>query len=244
MNFFLIPMLAMVLMAARGGIEAFARFSEIVFLVFAVTLALLFMLFLPNVRIWNLLPVTPGDAAPAMLSALPVVSIWGHVTLFFFLGERVSNLRELRAHTRKPMVYLIVMTTLIMIMVVGSLGPSTVTRMPAPFFSAAKLISVLRSFERMETVLLALWIVSDFVTILAFAVISMNIAKKLFGASRARLFASPTVLLGYAGGLCVASNGLELEKFSSSPALLTTAIIMGAAMPLLTLTAGKIRRKL
>jgi hypothetical protein len=242
-RFFLIPMLALIYVSARGRIETFARFAEITILIFTAAFAVLFALFIPGVKIGNLLPLTPGDAVPAARSAFPVVSIWGYFTLFFFLGEYIGNKEDIKKHARAAILYLAAVTTLTLISVTGSLGYRTVTRMPAPFFSAAKLIEVVRSFDRMEAILLSLWVVSDFVTILAFTFIAMNILKKLLGTTTARRFASPLTLFGYAGGLAVAANGLELESFSSNAAVMSANVFAGTVFPLIVYLAGAIRGK-
>jgi hypothetical protein len=242
-RFFLIPMLLLVCVSARGRIESFARFSEITILIFTAVFAVLFIFFIPSVKPGNLLPLTPGDAVSAARSVFPVVSIWGYITLFFFLGEHIRNKDEIKKHARPAILYLAVVTALMLICVTGSLGYRTVIRMPAPFFSATKLIQVVRSFDRMEAILLSLWVMSDFVTILAFTFIAMNILRKLTGATKARRFASPMILFGYAGGLAVAANGLELERFSSNAAVISINVFVGTVFPLIVYMTGRIRGK-
>jgi spore germination protein KB len=242
-RFFLIPMLVLVSISARGKIEAFARFSEISILIFTAVFALLFVFFIPSVKPSNLLPITPHDALPVARASFPVISIWGYFSLYFFLGEHIANRHEIGKYIKKSIIYLLAVTTAMLISVVGSLNYKTVTRMPAPFFSATKLIHVVRSFDRMEAILLSLWVVSDFVTILAFTFIAMNIAKKLFGTSSTRPFASPIILLGYVGGLAVASNGLELEKFSANPAAIAVNIFICTVFPIIVSLIIKLRKK-
>jgi spore germination protein (amino acid permease) len=242
-RFFLITMLILVYAAARGRIESLARFSEISALIFSAVFAIVFILFIPSVKIENLLPLAPGDIAPAARSALPVVGIWGYFTLFFFLGGHVKNKDEMRKHARPAIIYLAAVTALTLFFIIGALGYRSVMRMPAPFFNAIKLIQIVRSFDRLETILLSLWVVSDFITILAFTFIVMNIAKKLFNASKARRFASPVILFGYAGGLAVAANGLELERFTSSAAAAAMNILTGVLFPIAVFLMGKLRGK-
>ncbi|MDR1299820.1 MAG: spore germination protein, partial [Oscillospiraceae bacterium] len=240
-RFFLIPMLVLAFISARGKIEAFARFSEISILIFTAVFALLFVFFIPSVKPANLLPITPYDALPVVRASLPVINIWGFFTLFFFLGEHIVNRHEIGKYVKKSIVYLVAVTTATLVSVIGSLNYKTVTRMPAPFFSATKLIQVVRSFDRMEAILLSLWVMSDFVTILAFTFIAMHIAKKLFETSDTRPFASPIILFGYAGGLAVASNGLELEKFSANPAVVAINIFICTVFPLAVCLIIKLR---
>ncbi|MDR2664721.1 MAG: spore germination protein [Oscillospiraceae bacterium] len=242
-RFFLIPMLVLVFIAARGKIEAFARFAEVTILIFTAVFAVLFICFIPSIKPSNLLPVTPYDAPRVAASSLPAIHVWGFFTLFFFLGEHISNRHEIGKYIKKSVIYLVAIATATLVSIIGSLNYKTVTRMPTPFFSATKLIQVVRSFDRMEAILLSLWVVSDFVTILAFAFIAMNIAKKLFGTPDTRPFASPTVLLGYVGGIAVASNGLELESFSANPAVIAVNISLCTLFPLAVCLIVKLKTK-
>jgi spore germination protein KB len=241
-RFFIVLMLVLVCAAARGRLESFARFSEIAALIFTVVFAILFLFFIPSLKAENLLPLAPGDALPALKSSLPVISIWGYVTPFFFLGRHIRDKSEIRNHAGTAIVYLVAVTALMLASVAGSLGYRAIARMPAPFFSATKLIRVVPSFDRMEAILLSLWVVSDFTTILALTFIGMNIAKRLFGVDKARYFATPMILFGYAGGLGVASSGFELAEFSYGSASMAINIVTGTVFPPILLLILRLRR--
>lgn len=176
LRFFILPMMVLVWFAARGKIESFARFCEISALLFTVLFIMFFLLLIPSVKASNLLPITQTDLMPALLSAYPVLGVWGYITMVFFLGDDIVDKEAFRVQSKKGIAYLAVMTTFMMIFVVGSLGSSVSQRMSLPFFNATKLISIISPLDRFEPLLLASWIVSDFIVIVFFARVVISIA--------------------------------------------------------------------
>jgi len=242
-KFFIIAMLILVLIAAWGRMETFARFAELLILIFTIVFIVFFLLLAPTVQFGNLYPVTYYDILPALKGSLTVISIWGYVFLLFFLGQYIFNKDRLKKYSKKAVWYLAIMTTLMMICTVGSLGPENTTKIPLPFFSSVKQIDFLKTFDRFEAVLLSAWIVMDFIIITFFAKVIMSITQKLFHTSHARYFAFPIVLLGYIGSLFIAINRFELEQFSDQLMLPGNAILF-YIVPILILVIGKIRKKI
>ncbi|MDR2420956.1 MAG: GerAB/ArcD/ProY family transporter [Oscillospiraceae bacterium] len=241
-RFFMLAMMPLVFIAARGRLEVFARFSEVSILLFTVILLALAMCLMPTFKTENVWPVTHLDAVPILKSSYPVLGILGYLTLFFFLGEHISNKRDAARQGRKAAVYIGVMLTLITAICIGTLSWRVVERMPAPFFSTTKLITVMQPLDRLEALLLSEWVISDFIIITALAFIVMNIAKKFFNLKEERRLAAPVVFFGFVGGIYVAADRFALEAFSNSAAALAVNVAMGFGVPALTLLAGKIRR--
>ena len=243
-DFFIITMLALVLFVARGELKYLARFSEIALLIFAVVFALFFASLLPTFKAENVLPVTYHDALPVMRSSYPIVSIFGYITLFFFFGDYVKDKRDIRKRGVPAVLLLAGFTALMLLLVIGSLGPDAASRMPLPFFKVSKLINIMQSFDRFEAVLLSVWVVADFILIAVFAFLIMNIAKKLFALPEAKHLASPIAMLGYAGGILIATSRFELEKFSESYAAHAVNLAFCIGIPAAALAIGKLRRRL
>lgn len=242
-RFFLLAMLAVVYYVSRGRIESFARFGEFVFLIFIIIFIMFYILLIPTVEINNLLPLTYYDVWPAVKAAYPVIGIWGYITLLLFLGEHVIKKEQFKKNGKQTILLLVIMTTLLIIFVIGTLGYQLAERMPLPFFAATKLVSLVESLDRMEAILLTIWVISDFIIITVFALLIMNITKKLFQVTEIKYFASPIVLLGYAGSLFLATSSYEMESFSSIIAL-PVNILLCIVVPIVVFCVGKIRKKI
>ena len=240
-RFFIITMLLIVYIVSRGRITSFARFCEFSFLLLFVIFILFFLTLLPTVKVSNLLPLTYYDIWPAMKSTYPVLGIWGYLTFLFFLGDHLIKKGEIKQRAKKMIILLVIMNTVSMICVIGSLGPKLAERMPLPFFNAIKQVSIFPEFDRIEAILLSIYVISDFIIIAAFMFIIMNIVKKLFKVSEVKYFSSPLILLGYTGSLFLATDRFELEKFSSFIGL-PLNIAFGFAIPFILFIVGKIRK--
>lgn len=241
-RFFILVMLLIVYIAIRGKIETFARFSEIFFLLITLVFIIFFIFLCPSLKVSNLLPLTHYDIGLAIKSTYPVIGVWCYVTLLFFLGEHMKNKQEIKKLRKQCLFFLSLMTTLMMIFVLGSLGYEMTQRMPLPFFNVTKLISVLEMFNRFESILLAIWVAADYILIVVFALIIMHIGKSLFDLSEAKYFSTPVIFLGYVGSLYIASSHIELEQFSNEIGL-SANILFFLILPSIILFIGKVRKK-
>ena len=241
-DFFIITMLAVVLLVARGELKYLARFSEVAVLLFAVVFALFFASLLPTFKAANVLPVTYYDALPVLRSSYPIVSVWGYITLFFFLGDYVKDKRDIKKRGIRTALTLAGLTALMVFIIVGSLGHDAAARMPLPFFKVSKLVGVMQSFDRFESVLQSVWVIADFILIAVFVFLIASMTKKLFALRQPRYLASPIVLLGYAGSLGIAASRFELERFSESYAAHIINLTLCLVIPMITLAVGKLRR--
>ncbi len=243
MRFFILVMMLLVFMATRGRTEVLARFAELFFLIFNFIMIMFFIMLLPSVKLENLYPVTYYDILPAVKGTSPILAIWGYITLVLFLGEKVVDKNQLIKRGRRYTLFLAVMSTLIIITVVGSIGYKVVPKMPIPFFSAIKAISVMEALNRIESILLSVWVVSDFGVITVFAMIIMHILKHLFNVSEVKYLSSPIALLGYSGGQFFTDSRAELGTFSSKIGIASN-LVLCFAIPFVVFFIGKLRRKI
>lgn len=242
-RFFLAVMMAMVLLALRGRVKVLARFSEISILVFVVVLVLLVAGIMPNFKLKNVWPVTHLDAVPVLEASFQIMGALGLMTLFFFFGEFINDKDALWKKGRRTALMLGAVLTVITLVCLGTLSYRVVANTPMPFFSAAKLISIVEPLDRIEALLFSVWVISDFVIITSMAIIMGSLAKRLFGTMETQCFAAPLALFGYVGGLALASSVFELESFSKSVIAPVLNLIIGYTIPFITLITGKLRKR-
>jgi spore germination protein (amino acid permease) len=243
-RFFIVTMMALVLIATRGRLEAFARFSELSIIVLTLILAGLVVCLIPTFKLRYVWPVTYVDAVPVAKGSFQMIGILCYFSLFFFLGDHISRKEEIKKRGRGAVLFLGILSTVITLACIGTLSFRVSQRMPVPFFSTTKLITTMQPLDRMEAFLISAWVISDFIIITVFAFILMNIIKKLTGAREARDFATPVSFFGVVGGIYLVTNRFELEAFSNSNFLNTMNIVTGFAIPVVTLIVGKLRGKI
>ena len=157
--FFLAVLAAMALWMSRGRLGAVGRTAELMFLALAVTGGAVLLLALPQTRGINLLPRTDWSARSAAEAALPGLEAfsWGVFAPFLFQqdGERHTG-----AWLRWTALGCLALAGAELV-ILGNFGAALTGLLEAPFFQLAKSVGVEGAFQRVESVVSALWTFSD-----------------------------------------------------------------------------------
>lgn len=171
--FFLLAVAALVLWMGLGRLPAFARAGQVILVVLGVTVAAVLLLALPKVRLERVLPLWRGDVRPVLTAALSAAGVLGWGVYAAFLAGQVTPKDNKRSW------YGLfwgmggcLLLTLAQGVILGNLGPALAGKLEGPFFALAKSVGVEGAFQRVESVVAALWTLADLVmgVILLFAV--------------------------------------------------------------------------
>lgn len=228
--------------AAFGHIKPMARAAELFrpLLLFVILLVLLFTL--EDVEPTFLLPVTLSDA-PAILKGLPLAAEAVSVALVTmgFLAKYTEA--DSKSHSLIPwLVGITVLNVLLCAVSVGSLGETYTTALAYPFFIMARDLSVFSGVERIEALVVGLWLLPDFVLITLELIIAADNLKEIFPTkgSKAPVLAAAACSLLIA--FRIAPNGQNMHRWSDE---IIPAIHLAWAygvIPLLFLIGG-LRKK-
>lgn len=242
MPFFAMTMLAVVYYAVRGGLIAFTRTVEFLFIVFSLVFLILFVMSIGNMEIINLFPVTHHDLWPIAKSTYYILGVWGYFSFIFFFADKINDKEHIRRFGMQGLVYIVITSMLLLVQTIGVYGYTIIRRAPQPYFLVIKAISILDTIEKIESVALAFWVIIDFVAISAFMLIVVSLIKSIFVIREGRSLVSPVTLFAFIFSFYIAHDRFELENFSRTIAP-SINIITGIGFPLLLLIVGKIRRK-
>ena len=172
---FLLVLLAVVVWMARRKLCAFARAAEICFLVLALILALVVGFSLLDARPRRVLPVWTQDLPAAAAATLVPVGVLSGGVLGGFLAQQVSPREGDARRGRRWLLGTCISMTLLQLGAVAQLGARLCARVEVPFFEMARGVGMDGAFQRVESVVMAFWILSDFVWMgtLLFAVKAM-----------------------------------------------------------------------
>ena len=175
---FLLVLLAVVVWMARRKLSAFARASEICFLVLALILALVVGFSLLDARPRRVLPVWTQDLPAAAAATLVPVGVLSGGVLGGFLAGQVAPREGDARRGRRWLLGTCIVITLLQLGAVAQLGAQLCARVEVPFFEMARGVGMDGAFQRVESVVMAFWILSDFVWMgtLLFAVKAMAAA--------------------------------------------------------------------
>ena len=138
------------------------------------------LLSLPQVRGEHLLPLWWGDALPVLQSTVPLLGVLGYgVFAAFLLGDTEPSPRRGRDWTLWAGGSCLLLGAE-QAVVIGNLGPELARRLNSPFFALAKSVGVEGAFQRVESIIAALWTFVDLslLGVLAFAL--WKAAKQVF----------------------------------------------------------------
>lgn len=156
--YFLLTLTAIVLWIGGGRLSAFGRAGQIFLVILLTAAALVLGLSIPQVRADRVLPLWTGDVIPVLRTGLSTAGS---------LGWAVLPMLLLPAQERKGKNILLwgaggcVLLTLAQIIILGNLGSGLSAQSDSAFFALTKSVGIEGAFQRVESVVSALWMLSD-----------------------------------------------------------------------------------
>jgi spore germination protein len=182
----------------RGGVECIARINELIFPILFIPFFILLMFGFPLIDFSNLRPVlqTPPDK---MLTGLPALLFsFGGIELAMFYIGFMKNPKK----AYKPIVLAVAFITLFMVMItaccIAAFGQNATTNFIWPLINYIRAISLPGLFiERLDGVILSLWILTVFTTIVTcYFVISYSMSK-VAGTKEQKQYVLPIAIVIY-----------------------------------------------
>jgi len=243
------------LVAGLGSAQAIARSAKIMLPAVLGVLVIMLAFALFSINITNLLPVTGHDIVPilkASVTAIDVISL--PLFSICFLYGMVPKAPGRFTAFSVWIAIIVILLTVLNVDVVGTFGSEMTSRLTRPFFSLVRNFVFFRSLERIEALVVTLWIFPDFllVSLMIFsAQHSLRLVagydpefrgEKIFDFSRGRwiiwLCAAVVILCG----IFIAPEPVSLDHWSEKYVPLTNLVFALLVMPLIYIV-GKLRKK-
>lgn len=241
LHYFVIILIALTAYIIRSGLVVLARMNEIFFPMIIFIFYLIVILIYPSVKWTNLTPISYLEIVPIFRGSQALLATFSYIFIFFFLGHKISGKEKLKSSGPVISLFVTLSSIVLIAVCIGSLGYALIGRMPLPFFGAAKLISLNSILERVESLVVAMWIVSDFIAIAVFSLVSLNILKAIFGLKDSKNFIPVYFALVYYVGNMLSVNIFDLEQLSNI-IFIPMNIILYVGVPFLLFGLGKLRK--
>jgi len=201
----------------RGEIAAFGRAGQIFLLILAATAGIVLLLALPGAKPERVLPLTPAIARDS-LRALPLaagVLSWG-LFAAFLLGEVCPPEEGRRRRWTLWSLGGVFLLALAQGVVLANLGVGLAMELDSPFFALAKGVGREGGFQRVESLVLALWVLADLAMagVLLFALRIMG--KEVFPQGREERMPLWALLAAVALALTLFSDRNDLQNWNRS----------------------------
>lgn len=174
--FFLLAVAAVLLWMGRGKLAAFARAGQLFLAALLVTAGVVLGLSLFQARPERLLPLWWDEAGPAAQAALSAAGVmgWG-LFLPFLMGDVRDQGENKNWHWLFWGLGGALLLAAAQAVILANLGAGLAGRLENPFFALAKSVGVEGAFQRVESVVTALWTFADLTMggVLVFAIRAM-----------------------------------------------------------------------
>ena len=209
--YFLLTLAAIVLWMGEGRLTAFGRAGQLFLAVLLTAAALVLGLSVPQVRADRILPVWTGDIVPVLRTGLSTAGT---------LGWAVLPMLLLPAQERKGKNILFwgaggcVLLTLAQVIILGNLGGGLSARSDSAFFALTKSVGIEGAFQRVESAVAAVWMLSDLTACVALThAIGLAGEGAVFHVKRETV-SSFALLAGAGSSLWLLRWGAPLEEWS------------------------------
>ena len=251
LHFIIIAMLFPVGIVLSKSIVYYARLNEIIFhcFLFVFLVTGLFSIF-TKINIENLLPISSMDVVPVLKGSLKGLSVFGYYIFIFFIFDDVKVEEYSLKPEMKALTSVVLLSTLVMLITIGSLGHEAVLRFSDPYFMVVKNVNVLGFLERLDAILLIVWILADFTTITIFAYMAASIINTIFMSRQSqpsghikkrRIIVYSVLILSYFTAIYGFKSKFVLEVFLRSFSV-PVSVCMAVFLPVLLFVVGKIRK--
>ncbi|MDF2531764.1 MAG: gerKB4 [Clostridia bacterium] len=243
MTLFIVVVLVITSVILRSGATAIARMGEFITPILLLLYTFVTAFLLPNVRVDALLPVYFNDTIPIIKASVGTLSLFSYALIVFMFSTIVTNKEKTAIILTKAGSVYFLMLIVLLIMSTGLLGASIVARASNPFLIIVKQISILDTIENIESLVIAMWLLSDAMMIVTLALVALNIMKYLFMLSDQRNLINILFVFIYIFSLGIASDRFQMDLFASSIIIYLNTFI-GYGTPALLYIVAKARKKI
>ncbi|MDI4645786.1 GerAB/ArcD/ProY family transporter [Cohnella hashimotonis] len=228
--------------AALLGIEVIARSNEFLTLLLLVMFIPLLILTISEANAHLLKPVMENGPLPVLQGAINPAG--GFMNQVFILGWLLPYYQS-SGNARKPSIIALsgvtLMSVSLIMLTIMILGPLT-GKLTYSFLSVVQYIGIEGSFERLEAIAVATWVIGCFVKIAVSVFIFSVCVGRLFGIRDYRDLVLPLALLSLVGSVWIFPNAAALLNYLvfTFPVL---AFANQTVIPLVLLAVDAARRK-
>ena len=234
--------LLLAVIGAIGRVRSLAASSQMFFRLIIFVLGAIFLFTLPEISKYNLLPYTKSHILPAAQGGVALAfSLTPAIYVLFLAGKVSSGSAKRRVAWLSAAMILISFLTILTI--IGNFGASFANTMQNPFFIMIRNIRIFNITERIEAVVVAMWVLTDFVFLASMlkssGVIVCAILPKAKEKTAVLLCAAAVFFIG----MYVGRDAFTFLRISRAVCPLGNAAVVLIILPAVWVI-GKLRKKL
>lgn len=239
---FYLAMAAIQLWIVRENLGCLLRAGKIFFWVVILTLAAVLLLAVGKMRVYHVWPVTDTSWKEVGLGAVRLsTAISMAVPAGFLLGK-------IQWRTRKSgavwwILALTGVTVMIAVVILGVFGPELSQRLQVPFFTLAKEVSVTGAMERMESIISAMWMMTDTALMGVLAFSAEQAIRQTVGESKRPEWIRMSLIVVMIVACCILPKSTFDMDAGYQAIGMPINIIVGYLLPATALLVAKVRKR-
>lgn len=239
---FIVVMLLIAVLTASGMTKSLSRTAEVLMPILVAVIAVVLLSAIPDISGENLLPVTYRDTKRTLYGAIPIFNVMSAFVYFLFLAGHIQKKPAIRQNKFPWLTVIAVVALCVTVVTLGTIGEKLAVSMENAFFMVIRNIKVFGVVERVEAVVVAIWIVTDFIFVAALLIIVSEIWRTVTGVKKRTFFVPVTALLAGVAAFLIAKDAFSFQKWSD---VLVPAINLVFAVVLIPAVSavGKLRKK-
>ncbi len=223
-------------------IVVLARVSEILIFAVVVPYLIVCLLAMPGIKLSNFYPITYFDFLPVLQGSLCILSLWAFYICIFVFSNRIRDKKKLFLLGYKSILLLSFLTFFAIGIPLGIFGSAT-KELHSPFTASIQTISFFGSIERLESLIIAIWIMTDYVFISVFIFSGLHLLKDTFRLTTYKPLINVYIVLLFFLSVFVVSRAYEVDMVKKD-FFQYANLLFGYGIPILLFIVGKIRKKI
>ena len=198
--------------AAWLGIETIARTSEVLTPINIILVLITLLMLIPDMKPELLQPVIGHGFTPILQGAIIPSGWMGELLYAGFLLPYLTDMKKARHYLVSAVGIITVIMMIITLVTTMVLGPLT-AKFVFPFNGAIRYVSFGGIVERIDALLLGVWIFGGFIKDAVFLWIFCLCLSQLFGVKQYRVLLVPVTLISIAGSLWMFTNAPDMAHY-------------------------------
>lgn len=228
--------------AVRNGLEVIGRLNELLFPLLLVSYLAIIVIVANEIQLANLLPILENGIKPVLRGSLPHSAWRGEIVLMLMM---LPNLNQ-PAEARKASIYTVIILGAVLaldtIATVGVFGAELTSHLTFPYFTLAHYGRIAMILERMEALVILVWVAGVMTKIALFYYCSVLACAQWFNLQNYKPLVTPVGVILIAWSLVIYENSRELVDLISKTFPIY-AFAFELLIPALLLAVAAVRKK-
>ncbi|MFZ5967327.1 MAG: GerAB/ArcD/ProY family transporter [Bacillota bacterium] len=228
--------------AVRNGLEVIGRLNQLLFPILLISYLGLVVLVVNEIKLANLAPVLENGIKPVIKGSLPPSAWRGEIVLMLMILPNLNQLVKGRKASIYAVIFLGIVLTLNTIATVGVFGTELSSHLTFPYFTLADYGQVGIVLERMEALVMLVWVAGLMIKIAVFYYCGVLAIAQWFNLRDYKPLVTPVGIILVAWSSVIYENSRELVALISKT-FPFYAFTFELLIPALLLVVAAVRKK-